>query len=186
MQGYVVSNLHLLSGRSAPTSTLEAIRRALSVADFLVLNGSRASPTKGFASTTRVQGRAEDVSLCCRCASEDSAVTRDVESPSFDCYAAGERGLMERTRRLRSSALRPLLAAMTSARVRADHLTLASLLCGVAFAGSWAMAWPVTALSLLIAHACLDALDGALARHQGLATSRGSFTDTMADQVVVA
>ena len=31
----------------------------------------------------------------------------------------------------------------------------------------------------------LDGLDGPLARHQGTASRRGSFTDTLADQIVV-
>jgi phosphatidylglycerophosphate synthase len=37
----------------------------------------------------------------------------------------------------------------------------------------------------LLLHAVLDGLDGPLARHQQTASRRGSFTDTLADQIVV-
>jgi phosphatidylglycerophosphate synthase len=36
-----------------------------------------------------------------------------------------------------------------------------------------------------LAHVILDGLDGPLARHLGVASRRGSFTDTLADQIVV-
>jgi len=41
------------------------------------------------------------------------------------------------------------------------------------------------AFGLLTLHVLLDGLDGPLARHTQTASSQGSFTDTMTDQVVV-
>jgi phosphatidylglycerophosphate synthase len=42
------------------------------------------------------------------------------------------------------------------------------------------------AFALLLAHVLLDGLDGPLARYTDRASNRGSFTDTVADQIVVA
>ena len=43
----------------------------------------------------------------------------------------------------------------------------------------------IAALVALSLHVLIDGLDGPLARHLGIASRSGSFTDTMADQVVV-
>ncbi len=43
----------------------------------------------------------------------------------------------------------------------------------------------VSALGLLVLHVCLDGLDGPLARYAKTASRRGSFTDTMTDQIVI-
>jgi phosphatidylglycerophosphate synthase len=43
------------------------------------------------------------------------------------------------------------------------------------------LAWVLLALHIL-----LDGVDGPLARHLGVASNKGSFTDTMSDQVVIA
>ncbi len=105
---------------------------------------------------------------------------------AVDCYSARERGFMDFGRELRKRALAPLLTRLSRLGVRADHVTLASLICGLGFAALWISELRITALVLLLLHALLDALDGPLARHQKDASSSGSFTDTMSDQTVVA
>lgn len=105
-------------------------------------------------------------------------------SDCADCYSADERSWMDVSRRVRASALAPVLAALDRIHCRPDHITIVSLVVGLAFtplypiAGAWAL------LALLL-HLALDGLDGPLARHQGSASRCGSFTDTMADQLVV-
>lgn len=102
-----------------------------------------------------------------------------------DCYSDGERQWMEWGQRLRAVLLGPLLRLMIRWGVTADGITLLSAVVGVAFvpfALNQMYAW--AALCLLI-HVLLDGLDGPLAREAGNASSRGSFTDTFADQIVV-
>ena len=79
------------------------------------------------------------------------------------------------------SALLRVLAAL---RITPDHLTLASLLVGLSFCGLWFWS-PAAAFGALLVHVLLDGLDGPLARHLGVASRRGSFTDTVADQTVI-
>jgi phosphatidylglycerophosphate synthase len=91
---------------------------------------------------------------------------------------------------VRAQALGPLLRLLAAAGTTADHLTGASLVVGLAFCPLWlwpgspVWAKPVALVALLI-HVLLDGLDGPLARFMGTASRRGSFTDTVADQIVV-
>jgi phosphatidylglycerophosphate synthase len=107
-----------------------------------------------------------------------------VGPPKADCYSGGERAAMEWTQRIRGRLLAPLLRVLAALRVTPDHLTLASLLVGLTFCGLWFWS-PAVALGALLVHALLDGLDGPLARHLGVASPRGSFTDTLADQTVI-
>lgn len=91
---------------------------------------------------------------------------------------------MEATQRWRGRLFAPLLHLLTACRVTPTHLTLLSLLVGAGFAPLWAHS-AIAALVCLLGHVLLDGLDGPLARHQGVASRQGSFTDSMADQVVV-
>lgn len=93
---------------------------------------------------------------------------------------------MESWQRLRGRMLNPMLVILQGARVQADHLTLLSLAAGLAFAPLYYLGRPGWAVAMLGLHAALDALDGPLARHAGTDSRRGSFTDTIVDQVVVA
>ncbi len=102
-----------------------------------------------------------------------------------DCYSAGERGWMEYGQRARAIWLGPLLVGCTSFGVTPDLITLLSGLLGLAFVPLWISQTPGTALLLLWMHVLLDGLDGPLARHQKIDSTRGSFTDTFCDQVVV-
>lgn len=101
-----------------------------------------------------------------------------------DCYSTGERPAMLWTQQLRARLLWPLLKLLTACRVTPDHLTLLSLAAGLAFCPFYFLSRP-TAFVLLAVHVLLDGLDGPLARHTGVASRRGSFTDTMSDQTVV-
>src|SRR5436190_22796325 len=107
-------------------------------------------------------------------------MSTDAEAPKADCYSAGERGAMVYWQDLRGWLLAPLLSALTACGVTADHITAASLGCGLLFCPLWL--WPVgspwakaAALAALALHVLLDGLDGPLARHQHVASRRGSF-----------
>lgn len=107
-----------------------------------------------------------------------------------DCYSAGEREAMVWGQQVRAQALGPVLRLLAGLGVTADHLTLTSLALGLAFCPLWlwpgSPAWAKSAaLVALLIHVLLDGLDGPLARHLGTASRRGSFTDTVADQIVV-
>ena len=102
-----------------------------------------------------------------------------------DCYSARERAGMERGQRLRERVLAPALAWLTAMRVRPGAVTGASLAAGLAFGLVWGTS-PAWAMGLLAAHVLLDGIDGPLARWQKRASARGSFTDTVCDQLVLA
>lgn len=101
------------------------------------------------------------------------------------CYSAGEGEFMNRSQAWRGRWLRPLLAGLEKLGCRPGHVTLLSLLAGLAFCPVFLGSSTLAALGLLGLHVLLDGIDGPLARHLGRASNRGSFTDTMADQVVV-
>lgn len=101
------------------------------------------------------------------------------------CYSAGEGRFMQRSQAIRGRLLGPLLGLLARLRVSPDHLTLLSLAIGLGFCPAFVLGHQVLAFGFLLAHVVLDGMDGPLARHLGRASSQGSFTDTMADQVVV-
>src|SRR6476469_3426780 len=114
----------------------------------------------------------------------------ELSNPKSDCYSAGERAAMTWWQDLRALWLAPVLVTLARLGIRPDDLTLASLIVGLAFCPLWL--WPgqplwaqVAALAALLIHLILDALDGPLARHLKTDSRRGSFTDTLADQIVV-
>lgn len=106
--------------------------------------------------------------------------------PRITCYSLDEGGFMRRSQELRARLLRPLLGVLHGRSMTADHVTLLSLLAGLAFCPVFLWGSPAVAFGLLLLHVVLDGLDGPLARHTQRATNRGSVTDTAADQVVVA
>jgi len=101
-----------------------------------------------------------------------------------DCYSAGERGWMELGQRIRQRMLLPVMRPLAQWRVHPDHITLFALVAGLFFYPLyfWSPAFAFAALTL---HVLLDGLDGPLARHQGNASSKGSFLDSFCDQLVV-
>lgn len=92
---------------------------------------------------------------------------------------------MEAGQRLRAVLLKPLLAVLSACRVTPDIVTLLAALCGIAFLPCLLLGAPRWGLCCLLVHVLLDGLDGPLARYQQVASPRGSFTDTCADQLVV-
>lgn len=104
--------------------------------------------------------------------------------PKADCYAAGERAWMVRTQAYRARLLGPLLRLLAGWGIQPDHLTLISLVVGLAFCPVY-FASPAMAFVLLGLHVAIDGLDGPLARYRNVASRKGSFTDSMADQVVI-
>jgi phosphatidylglycerophosphate synthase len=107
------------------------------------------------------------------------------DAPSVNCYSGGEAGFMAWSQQLRARLLNALLKVLARCGVTANHVTIASLLCGLAFAPLFHWLAPWIAFLALLLHVLFDGLDGPLARYRGTASSRGSFTDTMVDQVAV-
>ncbi len=116
--------------------------------------------------------------------SESIGTSKQTESKA-DCYSDGERAAMEWGQRIRARALAPLLKLLSRLSISADLVTGLSLLVGLAAIVMLAVGWQWAAVVCLVFHVLLDALDGPLARMQGTASPRGSFADTLADQIVV-
>ncbi len=111
-------------------------------------------------------------------------MTKPVER-KITCYSDGEGEFMRQSQEWRGRWLRPLLVALERIGCRPGHVTLLSLLAGLAFCPVFLWSSQPIALGLLVLHVLLDGLDGPLARQLGCASNRGSFTDSMADQFVV-
>lgn len=102
-----------------------------------------------------------------------------------DCYSDGERGWMELGQRVRATLLGPLLVALTRLGINSDAVTVFAGVVGLCFAPLWLLQYNVVAICCVWIHVLLDGVDGPVARYQGTASSRGSFTDTFTDQMVV-
>jgi CDP-diacylglycerol--glycerol-3-phosphate 3-phosphatidyltransferase len=78
--------------------------------------------------------------------------------------------------------LDPIAAGLSKAKLTPTAVTMAGLV--VTWAGAWLIASGQYAWGAGIAGvgSLLDALDGPLARHQGKASIRGAFIDTMSDR----
>jgi phosphatidylglycerophosphate synthase len=105
--------------------------------------------------------------------------------PRINCYSSDEAGFMRSAQELRARILHPLLGVLEARSVTADHVTLASLVAGLAFCPVFLWGSPAVAFGLLLLHVLLDGVDGPLARFTKRASNRGSVTDTAADQVVI-
>jgi len=103
----------------------------------------------------------------------------------INCYSGGEGGFMDWNQALRGRMLEPLLRLLARWGMRGGHVTFLSMLAGLLYCPFFLTGHKVTAWVMLFLHVLLDGLDGPLARFRGQASDRGSFTDTMADQVVV-
>jgi phosphatidylglycerophosphate synthase len=101
------------------------------------------------------------------------------------CYSGGEGWFMDWSQALRGRFLEPLLVPMAGLGMRGSHITFLSMLAGLAFWPAFLWGSKPVALICLLLHVLLDGLDGPLARFRGQASDRGSFTDSMADQLVV-
>lgn len=101
------------------------------------------------------------------------------------CYSEKEQEMMDKSQNIKGKLFSPLLSVLIKLGVKPNHLTFLSLLSGIGFF----LLFPysrIGALFLLAFHVFLDGLDGPLARQTGRASNQGSFTDTTADQIVVA
>ena len=105
--------------------------------------------------------------------------------PAITCYSDNEGGFMEWSQKIRGRLLDPMLSVMAGLGLRGNHVTFLSMVAGLAFCPLFLWVSKPLAFAMLLLHVLLDGLDGPLARYRGQATSRGSFTDTMADQLVV-
>jgi phosphatidylglycerophosphate synthase len=107
------------------------------------------------------------------------------EETKADCYSAGDRDFMILTQKVRAVLLQPLLRLLTKCGITADILTLISLCIGLAACPAYFYSRALF-LGLILTHVILDGVDGPLARYQNKASRKGSFADTMSDQIVVA
>ena len=107
------------------------------------------------------------------------------EKEIADCYSAADRPLMTLSQNVRAKTLQPILSLLVQAGFSANHLTVLALIVGLLFAPLYFISKGLALLALYL-HVCLDGLDGPLARHTNTASRKGSFTDTMSDQLVVA
>jgi phosphatidylglycerophosphate synthase len=116
---------------------------------------------------------------------EESDAPVDSGKRNINCYSGGEGGFMDWNQNLRGRLLEPLLRRMAGLGMRGSHVTLLSMIAGLLYGPLFLLEEKMAAFVLLFLHVLLDGLDGPLARFRGQASDRGSFTDTMADQVVV-
>ena len=76
----------------------------------------------------------------------------------------------------------PVAVALSKARLTPTVVTMLGLIVTIGGAVLIANGWYLPGASVAAAGALLDALDGPLARHQGTASIRGAFIDTMSDR----
>ncbi len=112
-------------------------------------------------------------------------VPAPINTPTADCYSSAERRWMNAGQRLRAWLLAPALKALERRGIHADHITALSLGAGLAFCPLFFVS-KTLAFAMLALHVLLDGLDGPLARLRNNASRKGSFTDSMADQIVIA
>lgn len=108
---------------------------------------------------------------------------------SVTVYSSSEEAVMSKSQFWREKLFLPLLKLLKSCKVTPNLLTFISLLSGIGFCFTFGLALSLAkplALSLLALHVLLDGLDGPLARHLKIASNRGSFTDSVSDQLIVA
>lgn len=117
--------------------------------------------------------------------SEKSGYAAKTRRSKINCYSGGEGAFMDWSQSLRGCWLEPALRWMAKLGLRGNHITLLSMLAGLGFCPVFLWGSRPIAFGLLVLHVLLDGLDGPLARFRGQASNRGSFTDTMADQLVV-
>ena len=114
---------------------------------------------------------------------------KNAPPPGVSVYASGEQSMMDASQARRQRFFLPVLKLFARSGITANLLTGLSLLCGIGFCFTFGQSWEgaqLIALGLLFLHVLLDGFDGPLARYLGTAGNRGSFTDTTADQLVVA
>ena len=92
--------------------------------------------------------------------------------PKVTCYSEGEDGFMRKSQDYRGSLLRPLLVLLARYGVTPNHLTLLSLLSGLAFCPLFLWGQTLASFAALFAHVVLDGLDGPLARFTGKVRTR--------------
>lgn len=117
--------------------------------------------------------------------SDGEKAIAEIRRPDINCYSGGEGGFMEWSQTFRGRLLAPMLARMAEWGLRGNHVTFLSMVAGLAFCPLFLWGSSPLAFVMLLLHVLLDGLDGPLARYRGQASNRGSFTDTMADQLVV-
>ena len=101
------------------------------------------------------------------------------------CYSSGEMKFMLWGRNIRAQILAPMLKVMKENGVTPNHVTILSLVSGVAAALSIGFDNDL-ALIFILLHVLLDGIDGPLARYTKADSNKGTFADTACDQIVIA
>ena len=104
---------------------------------------------------------------------------------SADCYSEKDRAMMEKSWEWREKCLKPVLIWLEENNFKPDTITLAALICGLIFVPLFIYS-PLAAMIALLVHVGLDGLDGPLARYMKSDSAKGSLTDTLSDQIIVA
>ncbi|QDU49369.1 CDP-alcohol phosphatidyltransferase family protein [Gimesia panareensis] len=118
--------------------------------------------------------------MCCQ---------KNATKSGVSVYASGEQSMMDASQQRRHQLLLPVLKLFVRCGITPNLLTGLSLICGIGFCFTFGQTWEgarLVSFGLLLLHVLLDGIDGPLARFQGTAGNRGSFTDTTSDQLVVA
>ena len=97
-------------------------------------------------------------------------------------YSTLERLLLAPPRRIGAYLLRPVIKALTLARIHPNALSLSQIPLGFVVA-MLIVPFPRLALGLFIATLILDFVDGQLARARGLASDYGALLDQVSDHV---
>ena len=118
--------------------------------------------------------------------SSSNTTAQTIDPKKINSYSGGEGRFMDWSQNLRGKWLDPLLRSLAESGIRADHITFLSLATGLIFCPVFLWGPKLVAFTFLLLHVLLDGLDGPLARYTGQDSNSGSFTDTMADQLVVA
>jgi phosphatidylglycerophosphate synthase len=102
--------------------------------------------------------------------------------PMGDSYSSFERRFLDRGRRLVYTLLKPAVFLLTALHVPPDVLSVAQIGVGVIIVFT-VNSYPRPTFLLFLLALLLDALDGALARHTGRASSFGALLDQCSDHV---
>lgn len=107
------------------------------------------------------------------------------EKSNNNCYSESEAGFMLWGQNFRAILFKPLLKLLLLLKIKPNHLTILSLICGIL--GAFLLMTSLnSAFILIFLHVLFDGLDGPLAREMNIDSNQGSFVDSCCDQLVIA
>jgi len=94
--------------------------------------------------------------------------------------------VLTKLRRIHSRIVKPIVKVLVRLGVKANHLTLASLILSLLYIATLLNELVLLAVILILAIGFLDAIDGEVARARGEASPIGSFLDSLIDRITDA